>query len=253
MPLIVDNTLATPYLLRPLEHGADVVVHSTTKFLSGHGTVIGGVVVDGATFDFGAEPGGWPGFHDARRRARRRAATGRGSRTAARVQRAAAHHRAPRLRAGAVAVQQLPAHPGARDAQPPHAAARRERGGGRRIPAGASAGRAGPLPDARRHAVERDRAAAAAPRGGARSCPSTSPAGWRRAGASSTRCGCSATWRTSGTSAACHPPGLDDELGPDPRGAAAAAGLGDGLIRLSVGIEDAADLIADLDRAFAAG
>ena len=63
VPLFVDNTLATPYLLRPLEHGADVVVHSTTKFLSGHGTVIGGAVVDGATFDFGAEPERWPGFH----------------------------------------------------------------------------------------------------------------------------------------------------------------------------------------------
>jgi O-acetylhomoserine (thiol)-lyase len=63
VPLVVDNTLATPYLLRPLEHGADVVVHSTTKFLSGHGTVIGGVVVDGGTFDFGAEPERWPGFH----------------------------------------------------------------------------------------------------------------------------------------------------------------------------------------------
>ena len=56
VPLLVDNTLATPYLLRPLEHGADVVVHSTTKFLSGHGTVIGGIVVDGGTFDFGADP-----------------------------------------------------------------------------------------------------------------------------------------------------------------------------------------------------
>jgi O-acetylhomoserine (thiol)-lyase len=62
VPLIVDNTLATPYLLRPLEHGADVVVHSTTKFLSGHGTAIGGVVVDGATFDFGSRPERWPGF-----------------------------------------------------------------------------------------------------------------------------------------------------------------------------------------------
>ena len=63
VPLFVDNTLATPYLLRPLEHGADVVVHSTTKFLSGHGTVIGGIVVDGGTFDFGARPERWPGFH----------------------------------------------------------------------------------------------------------------------------------------------------------------------------------------------
>ena len=46
MPLIVDNTLATPYLCRPIEHGADLVVHSTTKFLSGHGNALGGVVVE---------------------------------------------------------------------------------------------------------------------------------------------------------------------------------------------------------------
>ena len=52
IPLVVDNTLATPYLLRPLEHGADIVVHSATKFLGGHGTSIGGVIVDGGTFDY---------------------------------------------------------------------------------------------------------------------------------------------------------------------------------------------------------
>ncbi|MFF8731616.1 bifunctional o-acetylhomoserine/o-acetylserine sulfhydrylase [Streptomyces sp. NPDC015171] len=56
VPLIVDNTVPTPYLLRPLEHGADIVVHSATKFLGGHGTAIAGVVVDGGTFDFGAHP-----------------------------------------------------------------------------------------------------------------------------------------------------------------------------------------------------
>lgn len=56
LPLIVDNTVPTPYLLRPIEHGADVVIHSATKFLGGHGTTIGGVVVDGGTFDFGAHP-----------------------------------------------------------------------------------------------------------------------------------------------------------------------------------------------------
>ncbi|OII13593.1 bifunctional o-acetylhomoserine/o-acetylserine sulfhydrylase [Curtobacterium sp. MCBA15_008] len=50
VPLIVDNTIATPYLIRPFEHGADIVVHSATKFLGGHGTVIGGVIVDGGTF-----------------------------------------------------------------------------------------------------------------------------------------------------------------------------------------------------------
>jgi O-acetylhomoserine (thiol)-lyase len=61
LPLIVDNTLATPYLLRPLEHGADIVVHSATKFIGGHGTAIGGVLVDGGNFDFGAS-GRHPSF-----------------------------------------------------------------------------------------------------------------------------------------------------------------------------------------------
>ena len=54
--------MPTPYLLRPLEHGADIVVHSTTKFLAGHGTAIGGIVVDGGRFDFGADPERWPGL-----------------------------------------------------------------------------------------------------------------------------------------------------------------------------------------------
>ena len=54
VPLIVDNTVATPYLIRPIEHGADIVVHSATKFIGGHGTAIAGVIVDGGTFDFGA-------------------------------------------------------------------------------------------------------------------------------------------------------------------------------------------------------
>jgi O-acetylhomoserine (thiol)-lyase len=54
VPLIVDNTLATPYLVRPIEHGADVVVHSATKFIGGHGTAIGGVIVDGGKFDWAA-------------------------------------------------------------------------------------------------------------------------------------------------------------------------------------------------------
>ena len=52
IPLIVDNTLASPYLVRPIEHGADIVVHSLTKFIGGHGNSIGGVIVDGGTFDW---------------------------------------------------------------------------------------------------------------------------------------------------------------------------------------------------------
>jgi O-acetylhomoserine (thiol)-lyase len=64
VPLVVDNTVSTPYLSRPLEHGADVVVHSATKYLGGHGTAIAGVVVDGGTFDFGAHADRFPGFVD---------------------------------------------------------------------------------------------------------------------------------------------------------------------------------------------
>ena len=55
LPLIVDNTLASPYLVRPFEHGADIVVHSATKFLGGHGNSIGGVIVDGGSFDWMAD------------------------------------------------------------------------------------------------------------------------------------------------------------------------------------------------------
>lgn len=54
MPVVIDNTFATPYLLRPIEHGADIVVHSATKFIGGHGSSLGGVIVDGGTFDWKA-------------------------------------------------------------------------------------------------------------------------------------------------------------------------------------------------------
>ena len=54
LPVVVDNTFGTPYLIRPIEHGADVVVHSATKFIGGHGTTLGGVIVDGGTFDWKA-------------------------------------------------------------------------------------------------------------------------------------------------------------------------------------------------------
>jgi O-acetylhomoserine (thiol)-lyase len=60
VPLIVDNTIATPYLMRPLSQGADIVVHSATKYLGGHGTAIAGVIVDGGTFDWTS--GRFPGF-----------------------------------------------------------------------------------------------------------------------------------------------------------------------------------------------
>lgn len=62
IPLIVDNTIATPYLIRPFEHGADIVVHSATKYLGGHGTIIGGVIVDGGKFSWSANAARFPGL-----------------------------------------------------------------------------------------------------------------------------------------------------------------------------------------------
>jgi O-acetylhomoserine (thiol)-lyase len=62
VPLIVDNTIPTPYLIRPLEHGADIVVHSATKYIGGHGTAIGGVIVDGGRFDWAAHSDRFPGL-----------------------------------------------------------------------------------------------------------------------------------------------------------------------------------------------
>lgn len=59
LPLVIDNTFGTPYLIRPIEHGADIVVHSATKFIGGHGTTLGGVIVDGGTFDW-AKGGKYP-------------------------------------------------------------------------------------------------------------------------------------------------------------------------------------------------
>ena len=62
LPLIVDNTVPTPYLVRPIEHGADIVVHSLTKFLGGHGTSIGGIIVDSGKFDWVGNADKFPGL-----------------------------------------------------------------------------------------------------------------------------------------------------------------------------------------------
>ena len=63
VPLIIDNTVATPYLMKPLEFGADIVVHSATKYLGGHGTAIAGVIVDGGTFDYAQYPDRFPNYN----------------------------------------------------------------------------------------------------------------------------------------------------------------------------------------------
>ena len=59
IPLVIDNTFGTPFLIRPIEHGADIVLHSATKFIGGHGTTLGGVIIDGGTFDW-ADSGAYP-------------------------------------------------------------------------------------------------------------------------------------------------------------------------------------------------
>ncbi|WP_460467940.1 bifunctional o-acetylhomoserine/o-acetylserine sulfhydrylase [Calidifontibacter terrae] len=63
VPLVVDNTIATPYVLRPIEHGADIVIHSATKYLGGHGTSIAGVIVDSGNFDFAKDPERFPNYN----------------------------------------------------------------------------------------------------------------------------------------------------------------------------------------------
>jgi len=64
VPLVVDNTVATPFLIRPIEHGADIVVHSATKYLGGHGTAVAGVIVDSGNFDFAADPQRFPNYNE---------------------------------------------------------------------------------------------------------------------------------------------------------------------------------------------
>jgi O-acetylhomoserine (thiol)-lyase len=64
VPLIVDNTVATPLMLKPFEHGADIVVHSLTKFIGGHGTTLGGVIIDSGRFDWSAQPERFPMFNE---------------------------------------------------------------------------------------------------------------------------------------------------------------------------------------------
>ena len=143
IPLIVDNTMATPYLIRPIDHGADIVVHSATKFIGGHGTSIGGVVVDSGKFDW-AQNDKFPGL----------------------VEPDASYHglkffealgpityivklRVSLLRDVGAALSPFNAFlflQGARDAAPAHGAAQRQRLRRGRVPAGAPQGHLGELP-----------------------------------------------------------------------------------------------------------
>ncbi len=165
VPLVVDNTVTSPYLCHPLEWGADIVVHSATKFIGGHGTSIGGIIVDGGKFDYVAsgrhpvftEPD--PSYHGLDLLAAARAAAA-----------GAVHPQGPapapaRHRRGGVAVQRVPLHPGARDAQPAHGAALHERARGRRVARGARRRRVGRVPGSRVEPVEEPAPTKYLPRG----------------------------------------------------------------------------------------
>ena len=145
---LIDSTFATPYLCRPAEHGAHLVSHSATKWICGHGTTIGGVLVDAGTFPWadGRFPGlvePSPATADALRRD---------------VRELLVHHEGARgdharPRAGDVALQRLPAAAGPRDPVPAHGPPRRQRPGGRGVPLRAPRRRMGRLPRPARQPV----------------------------------------------------------------------------------------------------
>ena len=200
VPLIVDNTVPTPYLLRPIEHGADIVVHSATKFLGGHGTAIGGVVVDSGNFDWGEHADRFPGlttpdpsYHGLELLGGARPAVLH--RSSCGCSCCATSARRSRRRT-------LPAHPGHRDAVAAHRAARAERAGARRVAGGARRGGEGPLRGAAVQPVVRRWRRSTCRAAPARSSRSTCGAASRRASGSSTRWSCTATWPTSATCAA---------------------------------------------------
>ena len=147
LPLIVDNTFATPYLCRPIEWGADIVIHSATKFIGGHGTSIGGVVVEAGTFNWsnGRFPGGRGSVAGLPRPAVPRDVRD------VRLPDEAPGRDPARSRRGALAVQRLPVPAGARDAVAADGTPRRQRAGGRGVP---RVPRAGVERDLPRPAVE---------------------------------------------------------------------------------------------------
>ena len=245
-PLIVDNTFATPYLCRPIEWGADIVIHSATKFIGGHGTSIGGVVVDSGEFDWSngrfpviADPS--PAYHGLQFHEtfgtygycmKLRAETLRD------------------LGARDEPVQRVPLPARARDAVAAHGAPRRERHGGRHVPrvAGAHLERhlpgpaVEPLSPARRQvpAGRRRRRLLVRLRGRPRGGPGLHPR----------RHALVAPGERRRLEEPHHPSGEHDAP-PAQRRGARAAGVGPGTIRLSVGIESVDDLIWDLEQGFA--
>ena len=135
IPLVVDSTLATPYLAQPLQYGADIVVHSATKFIGGHGTSIGGIIVDGGKFDYEGS-GRFPGFTepDPSYHGLVFGQLPESLFPARFVLKARLQYL--RHRSGDRPAQLVPLPPGARDPEFAHGAARAERGGGCQVARG---------------------------------------------------------------------------------------------------------------------
>ena len=161
IPLVIDNTLASPYLCRPIEHGADIVIHSVTKYLGGHGTTMGGIVVESGTLPVGQRQ--LSADDGALARLSRRALLRDLRRL--RLHDEGADGDDAHARADAVAVQRVPAAAGHRDAAPADAAALRNGARGRAASRRASAGRVGALSAARRRSLSRRGAQRYLPRG----------------------------------------------------------------------------------------
>ncbi len=183
IPLVLDNTVPSPYLCRPIEWGADIVVHSATKYIGGHGTTMGGVIVESGKFNWGN--GKFPEFTSALARLPRRHLPRDLRRL--RLHHEGAHGDHAHLRPGALADQRLAAAAGAGVAARAHGAPLRERAGRREVPPGPSAGGVGELPRACRTASTTRWRRSTCPRAPRACSTSASRAARRRASASSRR------------------------------------------------------------------
>ena len=245
VPLVVDATVATPVLCRPIEHGADIVVHSATKFIGGHGTTLGGVVVDSGRFDWGA--GKFPAAH----------------RTGRVVRRAELVGQLRRVRLPDQAAQRAAARPGREPWRRSRRssccrACRRCRSGWPRTsptragwpsgwrPTRGSSTCAGP--DCRRTPIT-TAPPTTCPTDRARCSRSASAAAGPRESGSSTPSNSPAIWPTSATSARWSSIPPAPRTASSPTSSCSAGGVGPELIRISVGIEDVDDILWDLDQA----
>ena len=247
VPLIVDNTIATPYLIQPIAHGADIVVHSATKYLGGHGTAIAGVIVDGGNFDWtqGRHPGFTtpdPSYHGVVFAELGPPAYA----LKARVQ------LLRDLGSAARTVQRLPHRPGPRDAEPAHRAARRQRAEGRRVPRRPRRRRVGQLRRACPRSPWYELGKKLAPKGTGAVLAFELAGGIEAGKAFVNALTLHSHVANIGDvrSLVIHPASTTHaQLSPEEQ---LATGVTPGLVRLAVGIEGIDDILADLEQGFAA-